>query len=401
MPIFSSKKPALIFIFITLLIDVMGFGLIIPVMPGLLAELKGISINEASKYGGYLLCAFAITQLMFSPIVGGLSDRYGRRPILLISLLGFGIDYIILALAPTYEWFFIGRIMAGITGASFTTAAAYIADISTPETRTQNFGLIGAAFGLGFIIGPFLGGVIGEWDIKYPFYAAASLSFVNFIYGFLILPESLPLSSRRTFDIRRANPFGTLLQLSKYNKVKSLLLAFTFLYLGSHAVQSVWSYFTMYQFNWNEGTVGLSLAFVGILVALVQTVVAKKVANVFGIERSIVMGFFLYAVGMFLFSVANSTWMMFVFSIPYCLGGIAMPNIQSFMASQIAPNQQGELQGGLTSLVSLTTVGGPILMTFVFYYFTSPTAPVHLPGASFLLGGVFMSISFLITYNVG
>jgi len=396
----KNKQAAIGFIFLTLLIDVIGFGIIIPVLPKLLADMKGIGINEASKYGGYLLFAFAVAQFIFSPFMGNLSDQFGRRPILLASLLGFSIDYLILAFAPDFWWFFVGRVIAGITGASFTTAAAYIADISTPETRSKNFGMIGAAFGLGFIIGPFMGGVLGQYDVKLPFYTAAALSFANFLYGYFILPESLSIENRRTFDIKRANPLGTLQQLIKYKKIVWLLVAYVFLYLGSHAVQSTWNYFTMYRFSWSEAMVGYSLAIVGILVAVVQAGLAQKSAHFFGLERSIVAGFGLYTIGMFLFAFATQSWMLFVFLIPYCFGGIAMPNLQSYMVGQVEPNQQGELQGGLTSLMSVTTIIGPVMMTSIFYYFTTDSAPFHFPGAAFFLGGICMAISFFITYRV-
>ncbi len=396
----KNQKAAIGFIFITLLIDVIGFGIIIPVLPKLLAQMNHITINEASKYGGYLLFAFAIAQFFFSPVMGNLSDQYGRRPILLLSLLGFSIDYLILAFAPDFWWFFVGRIIAGITGASFTTAAAYIADISTPETRSKNFGMIGAAFGLGFIIGPFLGGVLGQYGLKIPFYAAAGLSFANFLYGFFILPESLALENRRKFDIKRANPWGSLKQIAKYKQLRYLLLAFLFLNIGSHAVQSTWNYFTMYRFEWTEAMVGYSLAVVGILVAIVQAGLAQKAAYIFGLERSIVLGFALYTIGMFLFAFATQTWMMFVFLIPYCFGGIAMPNLQSFMVGKVEPNQQGELQGGLTSLMSLTTIIGPIMMTSIFYFFTTDRVPIVFPGAAFFMGGIMMGISLLISWFV-
>ena len=396
----KNKDAAIGFIFITLLIDVIGFSIIIPVLPRLLSEMKGIGINEASKYGGYLLFSFAVAQFIFSPVIGNLSDHFGRRPVLLLSLFGFIIDYLILAFAPDFWWFFIGRIIAGITGASFTTAAAYIADISTPETRSKNFGMIGAAFGLGFIVGPFLGGVLGQYGIKIPFYAAAALSFTNFIYGYFILPESLSIENRRKFDIKRANPWGALKQIGKYKQIRYLLLAFFFLYIGSHAVQSTWNYFTMYRFGWDEAMVGYSLAIVGILVAIVQAGLAQKAAHFLGLEISIVIGFGLYTVGMFLFAFATQTWMLFVFLIPYCFGGIAMPNLQSYMSSKVPPNQQGELQGGLTSLMSLTTIIGPVMMTSIFYYFTTGLAPIVFPGAAFFVGGIMMCISMLITWRV-
>lgn len=395
-----NKQAAIGFIFITMLIDVIGFGIIIPVLPQLLADMKNIGINEASKYGGYLLFAFATAQFVFSPVMGSLSDQYGRRPVLLISLFGFGIDYLILAFAPDYSWFLIGRILAGITGASFTTAAAYIADISTAENRSKNFGMIGAAFGLGFVLGPALGGVLGDYDVKLPFYAAAGLSFTNFLYGYFVLPESLAVENRRKFDWKRANPIGSLRQIGRYKQLRYLLLAYICLGLGSHAVQSTWNYFTMYRFGWSESMVGYSLAMVGVLVAIVQAGLAQKAASTFGLEKSIVIGFALYTLGMFLFAFAGTTWMMFVFLIPYSFGGIAMPNLQAYMVSNVEPNQQGELQGGLTSLMSFTTIFGPLMMTGIFYFFTTDKAPFVFPGAAFFMGGLLMAASLMISFRV-
>lgn len=392
------RKAAVNFIFITVLIDIIGFGIIIPVLPDLLAEMMNIGINDASKYGGYLLFAFAIPQFLFSPFFGCLSDRYGRRPIILLSLLGLGIDYLIMALAPTYAWLVLGRIIAGFFGASYTTASAYIADVSTDVDRSKNFGMLGAAFGVGFIVGPLIGGLLGGYGVRLPFYGAAVLSILNFLYGYFILPESLALENRRKFDWKRANPLSTLIKLANYKQIGVLLIAYFLLYLGSHAVQSNWTYFTMYRFEWNTFTVGLSLAVVGLLVGVVQAVLAQKSADRFGITRSIIWGFGLYTLGMFLFAFASTSWMMFAFLIPYCLGGIASPNIQAWMASQVPENEQGELQGGLTSLGSITTIIGPVMMTGIFYYFTTDEAPFHFPGSSFFLGGIFMFISFLIAY---
>lgn len=395
-----SKQAAIKFIFITLLIDVMGWGLIIPVMPDLISQLKHISINEASPYGAWLLSAYAITQFVFAPVIGNLSDKYGRRPVLLAALLGFGIDYLFLALAPTYGWLFVGRIIAGITGASFTTASAYIADISTKETRAKNFGMIGAAFGLGFIIGPALGGLLAGWGVRAPFYAAAILCFVNFLYGYFILPESLSKENRRAFRWKRANPFGSLQLLKRYPAVGGLAISFFLIYLAAQAVQGNWSFFTIYRFNWSEKMVGISLAVVGLLVGLVQAGLTRVVNPKIGNEKSIYAGLFLYSIGLILFAFATQGWMMFVFLVPYCVGGIAGPALQSILAGHVPPNEQGELQGALTSLMSITTIIGPPVMNNLFKYFTTDKAPVYFPGVSFLLGAVFMLTSVLIAWSV-
>lgn len=395
-----SRKAAVGFIFITLLIDVMGWGLIIPVMPGLIAKLKHIPVNAASPYGAWLISVYAITQFVFAPVIGNLSDKYGRRPVLLCSVLGFGIDYLFLALAPSYGWLFIGRIIAGITGASFTTAAAYIADVSSPENRAKNFGMIGAAFGLGFVIGPALGGLMAGWGIRAPFYAAAILCLLNTLYGYFVLPESLDKENRRDFHWKRANPFGSLQLLKKYPTVGGLAVSFFLIYLAAQAIQGNWNFFTIYRFNWNAKMVGISLAVVGILVGAVQAGLTRIVNPKIGNERSIYLGLSLYSLGLILFAFATQGWMMFAFLVPYCLGGIAGPALQSVLAGHVPPNEQGALQGALTSLMSLTTIIGPPVMNNLFYYFTETKAPVYFPGISFLLGAVFMIISVVITRYV-
>lgn len=311
----TNRKAAIGFIFITLLVDVMGWGLIIPVMPKLIAELKQISINEASAYGGLLLSSFAITQFLFAPVIGNLSDKYGRRPVLLFSLLGFGIDYIILALAPNYGWLFVGRVIAGITGASFTTAAAYIADISTAETRTKNFGMIGAAFGLGFVIGPALGGLLAGLGTRAPFYAAAALCLLNTLYGYFVLPESLPKENRRAFEWKKANPFGSLQFLRHTPGIGKMALCFFLIYLASQAVQGNWSFFTIHRFGWKESMVGISLAVVGVLVGAVQAGLTRVINPKIGNTNSIYAGLLLYTLGLLLFAFASQTWMMFAFLI--------------------------------------------------------------------------------------
>ncbi|WP_353129068.1 TCR/Tet family MFS transporter [Parapedobacter pyrenivorans] len=387
----TSKSAAIGFIFITLLIDVMGWGLIIPVMADLIAELKGIPVNEASTYGALLLSVFAITQFLFSPVMGNLSDRFGRRPVLLFSLLGFGIDYMILAWAPTYGWLFLGRVIAGITGASFTTAASYIADISEDETtRAKNFGLIGAAFGLGFVLGPALGGLLSVWGLRAPFYAAAALCLLNCLFGYFLLPESLQKDNRRAFDWKRANPWGSLAFLTKHTEIGGLALSFFLIYLGAQAVQSNWNFFTIYRFDWSEKMIGFSLAVVGVLTGLVQAGLTRVVTPKLGNEKSIYLGLSLYTLGLVLFAFATEGWMMFVFLVPYCLGGICGPSLQAVIAGQVTSNQQGELQGALTSLMSLTTILGPLIMNGTFSYFTTEKAPFHFPGVHFLIGAVCM-----------
>ncbi|HEY0067039.1 MAG TPA: TCR/Tet family MFS transporter [Flavisolibacter sp.] len=394
----KSNKAAIKFIFITLLIDVTGLGLIIPVIPELIKSLTGGDNSDASEWGGWLTFAYAIMQFLFAPVMGNLSDQYGRRPVLLLSLLGFGIDYILVAFAPTIGWLFAGRLIAGVTGASFTTASAYIADISTNENRAQNFGMIGAAFGLGFIIGPVIGGLLGSLGPRVPFLFAAGLTLLNTLYGYFVLPESLPKENRRKFAWKRANPLGSLLHLRKYPDIGNLVLSLILIYIAAHAVQSNWSFFAIERFRWSERLIGISLGAFGLLIALVQTVLMRKVNPILGNKKSVYVGLSFYTVGLLLFGLASATWMMFAFMIPYCLGGIAGPALQAIISGHVPPNEQGELQGALTSLMSLTSIIGPILMTHLFAYFTKPEAPVYLPGSPFFMGSLLMLASTILAY---
>lgn len=401
-----SKKPAAIgFIFITLLIDVIGFGIIIPIMPDLIQQLTGGTTSDASEYGGWLMFAFSIMQFIFSPILGSMSDRYGRRPVLLISLFGFSLDYLLLAFAPNIGWLFVGRILAGIMGASFTTAAAYIADISAPEKRAQNFGMIGVAFGVGFILGPVIGGLLGEFGTRVPFYAAAGLTMLNWLYGFFILPESLPKENRRAFEWSRANPVKAFSNIKRYPMLLGLLASIILIYVAAHAVQSNWAFFTKEKFNWTKDTIGYSLGVVGVLVAVVQGGLMRFISPKLGPVKSVYYGLLLQVLAFFLFAFASQSWMMFVFLIPYCLGGICGPAMQGIISSQVPSNQQGELQGIMTSVMSATSIVGPLLMTSLFAWFTGKEAPFYFPGAPFVLGGlltllaVFWAVGALSKYH--
>ena len=392
----SSNKPAISFIFITLIIDITGLGIIIPVMPALIQSLTGDTIGEAAKYAGWMLFSFSIMQFLISPILGNLSDCFGRRPVLLAALFGFGLDYLLMAVAPTIGWLFAGRIIAGICGASITTGMAYIADISTPEKRAQNFGLVGAAFGIGFIAGPVIGGLLGEFGPRIPFYAAACLTLLNWLYGYFILPESLPKEKRRAFDWTRANPLGSLKQLRKYPLLAGLIFSLFFVYVASHAVQSTWSFSTIARFNWSESMVGYSLGTAGLLVGLVQGLLIRVINPRLGPNKSVYTGMVLYFVGLALFAFAWQGWMMFAFLVPYCLGGITGPAIQGIMSNQVPDTEQGELQGIFAGMVSISSIVGPPLMTGLFAYFTSTEAPFEFPGAPFLLGAIFTVISLLL-----
>jgi len=396
----KNRKAAIGFIFITLLIDVTGLGLIIPVVPKLIEQLLHTTdISKVALYGGLLTFSYAIMQFSFAPVLGNLSDKFGRRHILLFSIFGFGLDYLFLSFAPSITWLFVGRIIAGITGASMTTASAYIADISTPETRAQNFGMIGAAFGLGFIIGPMIGGLLGEMGPRIPFLVAACLALLNAAYGYFILPESLGVENRRPFDWKRANPISSLKNLSRFPAVSGLIVSFFLIYIASHAVQSNWSYFNIEKFKWTPKIIGISLAVVGVLVSAVQGGLVRFVNPKLGNEKSVYVGLLLYTFGLVLFGLATQSWMMFVFLIPYCLGGISGPGLQAIISGQVPPNEQGELQGSLTSVISITSIVGPLVMSNLFAYFTGPSAPIYFPGAPFMLAALLMLLSCLFAYK--
>jgi DHA1 family tetracycline resistance protein-like MFS transporter len=396
----KNPKKALGFIFITLLIDVIGFGIIIPVFPKLITGLvPGSDLSDASKYTGWLMFTFSAMQLLFAPILGNLSDKYGRRPVLLISLFGFGIDYLFLAFAPTLGWLFVGRLIAGITGASFTTASAYIADISTNENRAQNFGILGVAFGVGFIIGPVLGGLLGQYGARVPFIASAGLCLLNWLYGYFVLPESLSKENRREFNWKRANPFGSFKKIF-YNKILTgLSVGLFLLFLAFHSVQSTWSFFTMERFGWNERQVGYSLGVVGVLVAIVQGGLIRVVIPKIGQVKSIYLGLWMTVIGLLLFSIANQGWMMYLCLIPYCLSGFAGPAMQGILTGQVSMNEQGELQGALTSIQSLTAIIGPLLMTNLFATFADKTVEPYFPGAPFLAGSILTIFSIYFVYR--
>lgn len=392
----KSKNPSLAFIFATILIDCIGFGIIIPIIPNLIEELSHSDVSKASTVGGWLLFLYALMQFIFAPILGGLSDKYGRRPVLLISLIGLGLDNFLLAFAPNLAWLVVGRIIAGICGASFSTAAAYIADISTKEKRAQNFGLIGAAFGVGFIIGPLLGAVFSKIDLRAPFIVAGSLSMLNFLFGYFFIPESLSTENRRDFDIKRANPLGTFLNLKRYPQLIGLIVGQFILYVAGKTIEVIWGYYNILKFNWTPQEIGYSLAFVGVLVSLVQGGLIRWFVPKFGQKKSVFYGVLFYSVGLICFALATNSWMMYAFLIPYCLGGLCGPALQGIISNQIPENEQGEIQGLNTSLMSVASIISPLVMTNLFYEFSKPNATVYFPGISFFISGILAIIGGII-----
>ncbi|SDI67125.1 TCR/Tet family MFS transporter [Chryseobacterium jejuense] len=394
----KEKNYALVFIYITILIDIIGIGIVAPVLPTLILKLSKGDLSATTQYIGWFISIYAFIQFIFAPILGSLSDRYGRRPLLLWSLLGLGIDYIILAMAPNLIWLFVGRIIAGVMGSSMTTATAYVADISTPEKKSQNFGMISAVAGLGLIIGPVIGGVLGQYGERIPFYAAAGLSIINFMYGVFVLPESLKKSKRRPFSWKTANPIGAMKSIKKEILAPSLIFAFVFIALAGHAMQSTWNVYGIEKFNWKADMIGYSLGFFGVLMVISQGLLIGLFINKLGQKKSIMICLLIYCVSLFLFSLINQSWMAFVVIIPYALGGMATPILQSLISSKVPDNKQGLLQGGLSSIGSITAVFGPLLMTNIFAYFTSGHAPFIFSGAPFVLASVLATIGSVFVY---
>ncbi|MGD1945966.1 MAG: MFS transporter [Croceivirga sp.] len=392
----KSKKTALLFIFITILVDVIGIGIIIPIIPEFIMQLTGEGNHMAVIYGMWLTTAFAGMQFFFSPVLGEISDKYGRNPILLLSLLGLSIDYLVHAWAPTITWLFIGRFLAGITGASFTVASAYIADISSAEEKAKNFGLIGAAFGLGFIIGPGIGGYFGDIEIRLPFYIAAGLTFSNFLFGWLVVPESLLPENRRPIDFMKMIPGVSLIALWKYKGVLLLIAAFFLANLAGQVLPTVWSYFTIESFDWTPKEIGISLVAVGLIVAFVQGFLIGKAIDWFGKQKVVTFGFMLWTLGMFLFSQASEPWMLYAFLIPYALGGVAGPTVQGIISNQVSVKEQGILQGSITGLVSVTAILGQFIFAPVFYYFVRPETNFYFPGASFATAALLLLVAFVL-----
>ena len=386
----AGRRPAaVIFILITVFIDVLGIGIIIPILPELIKEFTGGSTAMAGRWFGVLASAYALTQFLFAPLLGALSDRVGRRPVILISLFGLGVDYLVMGFAPTLGWLFVGRVVAGIMGASFTTAHAYIADVSAPKDRARNFGLVGVAFGMGFIFGPALGGLLGGIDLRLPFFASAGLALVNWLYGYFVLPESLPADKRDSFSWKKANPIGSLLVLRSYPLVAGLAAAFVFLVLAQRGLETVWVLYTGYKFGWDEQANGLSLALVGIMAAIVQGGLVRPIVGRLGERRAILWAVVMGAITFTGYGLAPAGWVLLVFIVVGSIGGVAGPAIQSLVAATVPPTDQGKVQGGLTSLMSLTGIAAPLIFTAgVFSYFTSPDAPLNLPGAPFLLGAL-------------
>ena len=396
----AHSKHALVFVLITVMINSIGFGIMIPVLPDLLKELSGLANSDAVIHGGYLTLVFAVMQFIFMPIIGALSDRFGRRPVMLISLFGLSIDYFLMGFAPTLAFLYFGRLITGITGATFSTANAYIADISPPETRAQNFGLVGAAFGLGFMAGPVIGGLLGEYGPRVPFIAAGVISMMNVIFGYFVLPETLVPEKRRAFSWARANPFGAVKSLGRIIGVKGLI-AVTFLLSLAHTVYPTTYSFTMNEaFNWDAKAVGWSLGAFGVASIIVQGGLIRVIIPKIGMYWAGIIGIVSAAIAYGMMGGASAGWMIYAAGPFAAFAGLSGPSINNMMSSRISESEQGELQGALGAAQGLAMMIGPILMTRTFQNFTRGDAAHYIPGAPFLVASILAALALFAFFVV-
>jgi DHA1 family tetracycline resistance protein-like MFS transporter len=384
-----NQKKALLMIFCTLFIDVIGLGIIVPVLPKLLEQFTQGDAQQAAYFYGFLLAIYALTQFLFAPIVGALSDRFGRRPVLLMSLVGFGVDYFLMAFAPSLLWFVIARVFSGMMGASYSVAMSYIADVSNPEDRTKNFGLVGVAFGLGFIIGPAISAWLGHYDLRWPFLLSGCLAWLNAVGVWLWLGESLPASKRRPVVFKQLNPFGALVRVSAVKGVFHLLSAYWFAGLAHRILETFWVIYVGYKFNWQIRDVAISLVVVGVLTAIVQGALVRPIVKRFGEQKTVRYGLLLEMLSFPLFAFVSQPWMLFAVLPFTSLGGVAEPAIQSLASGRVGERFQGGLQGVIASFMSITGIIAPILATTLFGFFSGKSALFEFPGMPFVLGAIF------------
>ncbi len=394
----TPQQARVAFIFVTILIDAIGLGLLVPVLPDVLRRVVS-DPTEVSRSFGAFIGVYAFMQFLASPILGSLSDRFGRRPILLCSLLGASLDYAFMAFAPTLPLLFIGRMISGLTGASMTVASSYMADISNDQNRSANFGMIGAAWGVGFILGPMLGGLLGSLGPLAPFFAAAGLNGLNFLFGLLVLPESLPLDRRRPFGLRNFNPFGSVLKILKPSPIVTLVWIYFLLFLAGQIHPVNWTLYTQTKFGWTAREVGFSLTFVGIVMALSQAFLTRSLIPKFGEIRALTVGLAFYAVAYALYGIANSGWMMYAITATMTLSGMSIPALQSILAKRAGDRNQGELQGSLVSLGSFASILAPILFTTLFVEFTKPGATLFFPGAAYLAAAAISLFALIVWWK--
>lgn len=392
----KSHSKALGFIIVVVFIDAISFGIILPVMPSLIMSLSDVGLFEAARIGGYLMFTYAVMQFFAAPILGNLGDRFGRRPILLFSLTALGLDYLLMGFAPSLLWLFLARMVAGVASSTFSIAYAYVTDITPEEKRAQRFGMVGAAFGGGFVFGPVIGGLLAEFGERVPFFVAAGLALLNVCYGYFVLGESLAEENRRPFQFVRANPVGAVMQLRKYPVVIGLAFAYFLYMIGHLSLPSTWTYYTIEKFAWSEREIGISLGFAGIFMILVQAFLIRWAIPALGAYRAGILGMVAIVIGFSGYAFAAEGWQLYPWLALAAISGFVTPAFQSIMTSQIPANAQGELQGALSSVNSLTTIIGPLIMTQLFAVFTGPEAPIYFPGISFLAAAFLSAICLLI-----
>jgi len=395
-----TRRAGIPFVLVTVLLDTLGVGLIIPVGPRLVGSFLGDDLEKASHWVGLLFSLYSVMQFIFAPVLGGLSDRFGRRAVILGSLLGAASSYLLSGLAPALWWLFVGRTIAGITGASFSAAGAYVADITPAEKRAASFGAIGAMFGLGFILGPALGGVLGGYGLRIPYFVGAGLNFVNMLYGYFVLPESLKPENRRPFSFARANPFGSLRNLARHRIVLNLTGTLFCAFLAQMILQSIWALSNQARFGWSVREIGLSLMVVGLGAALVQGVLIRMILPRLGERRSLLTGLGIGAMGYVAIGLATQGWMIYALIGLLALGGIAGPATQALISREVGPKEQGELQGALNSLQGLAAIVGPLIGTSLLARFAPETAVPRIPGAPFLVAGAASGLGMLLALRV-
>lgn len=392
----KDSKASRLFIFITIALDAVGIGIVIPILPEVIKRFGG-DPGFVSSYFGYFISVYALMQFVASPLLGSLSDKFGRRPVLLVSLLGSGLDYLLMAFAPNLFILFLGRILSGLTGANQTVASSYIADISTNENRAANFGMIGAAFGIGFVLGPVLGGVVGSYGHQWPFILAAILTIINFVFGLFILPESLPKNKRRDLEVARLNPIKSLLKVFLRPNLGLFILIYFLSNLAGQVHPSIWTLYTSYKFHWDSLQVGLSLGAVGIAFGLGQGIATRLLVPKIGEVRSVKYGTFFVTISYLFYALATQGWMLYATISLIIVGSIALPSLQSLMSKDIPQEEQGELQGSLISVMSLTSILGPLLYTKLFSHFTQIDDFI-LPGAPYFAAAFISLICLLLIF---
>lgn len=391
-----KRKPALGFIFVTLALDIIGIGLIIPILPKLVQTFKGGTEADASATYGLLASLYAMMQFLCAPLLGSLSDRFGRRKVILASLFGSGLDYFLLAFAPNLGWFFVGRIIAGVTGANITAAVAYIADVSPPEKRAANFGLVGGAFGLGFILGPLMGGWLGEYGLQVPFKVAGCLAILNWLYGLFVLPESLAPENRRAFSWGRSNPVGSLMALKTHAVAFSLARSLFLINLAHQTLPSTWVLYTSYRYKWTPKETGISLAIVGLCTVMVQAGLTRLVVRKLGEQKTAILGLSVASLALVGYGLATKGWMIYLILFAGSIGGVTGPAIQAMISRGTPANEQGGVQGALASLGSVAGIIGPPICTGLFGYFIGDSAPVKIPGIAFFFSSALVLLALFL-----